>query len=246
MISRKPCRSSPLHNPLNLLVRQESYQWEEDRFDDFVGIEFKIQNIGNEFLEDMFIGFFADCDAGPRERDNYWEDDATDRVFIPVSCTDLGPVQIDIAFTFDQDTDEGQTLGYFGVMFLGHTTDPTGETAPRRVGISTYANFSGSQSFEEGGDPTNDFERYELLSQQTIERGGNVPRDYRMLVSAGPFAELAPDEELIFQVAFVAGLGHQQAFGPGRYRSERRQCAADFRRRLVQPRRFEIDGYRRA
>ncbi|MFQ5512561.1 MAG: hypothetical protein ACE5EO_12005 [Candidatus Krumholzibacteriia bacterium] len=197
----------PTHNPLNLLVRQESYQWEEDRFDDFVGMEFRITNIGTAVLEDLYIGFFADGDAGPRERDNYWEDDATGRIFVPVLCTDLGPVQIDVAYTFDPDTDEGQTPGYFGLMFLGHTTDPTGETAPERVGISTYANFAGSQSFEEGGDPTNDFERYELLSQEVIERDALVPRDYRMLVSAGPFAELFPDTTLIFQVAFVIGRG---------------------------------------
>ncbi|MCZ6765609.1 MAG: hypothetical protein O7D32_01620 [bacterium] len=99
------------------------------------------------------------------------------------------------------------TLGYFGVMFLGHTTDPTGEFAPQRVGISTYANFAGSQAFEDGGDPGNDFERYELLSQQTIERDALVPRDYRMLVSAGPFSELFPDSVLIFQVCFVVGAG---------------------------------------
>jgi hypothetical protein len=189
------------------MIRQESYQWEEDRFDDFVGIEYKITNIGNDILEDLYIGFFADCDAGPRDRDNYWEDDATGRLFVPVACTDLGPVQVDIAYTFDPDGDEGQTLGYFGVMFLGHTTDPTGQSAPARVGISTYANFSGDAPFEAGGDPTNDFERYELLSQQIIEREAVIPRDYRMLVSAGPFGELLPESTLVFQVAFAAGAG---------------------------------------
>jgi hypothetical protein len=196
----------PQHNPLHVMVRQESYQWEEDRFDDFIGIEYKITNIGTDVLEELYIGFFADCDAGKRDADNYWEDDATGRFFRPVACTDLGPVQIDFAYTYDVDGDEGDTEGYFGVMFLGHTTDPTGDTAPERVGISTYANFSGSQSFEEGGDPTNDFERYELLSQETIERDAAVPRDYRMLVSAGPFSTLFPGSTLVFQVAFVIGV----------------------------------------
>ncbi|MEE9271048.1 MAG: hypothetical protein V3V49_12395 [Candidatus Krumholzibacteria bacterium] len=200
----------PNHNPLNILVRQESYQWEEDRFDDFVGIEYHITNIGNTVLEDLYIGFFADCDAGSRDREKYWEDDATGRAFIPVLCTDLGPVQVDIAYTYDADGDDGQTTGYFGVMFLGHTTDPTGEFAPERVGISTYANFAGLAPFEDGGDPGNDFERYSLLSQQIIERDAEVPRDYRMLVSAGPFSELFPESTLVFQVAFVAGNG---AFG---------------------------------
>ncbi len=202
-------RIYPNHDPLKIMIRQESYQWEENRFDDFVGIEYKITNIGGGILEDLYIGFFADCDAGPRDRDDYWEDDATGRIFVPVACPDLGPVQIDIAYTFDPDGDEGQTPGYFGVMFLGHTTDPTGETAPGRVGISTYANFSGSQPFEDGGDPTNDFERYELLSQEIIERPQLIPRDYRMLVSAGPFAELFPESTLVFQVAFVVGAGFE-------------------------------------
>ncbi len=195
----------PQHNPLNLHVHQESYQWEEDRFDDFVGIQYWIVNAGTNTLEDVFIGFFADGDAGPRSVENYWEDDATGRIAIPVQCTDLGPVSMDIAFTFDADGDNGRTPGYLGIMFLDHTVDPTGEKAPKRVGISTYANFSGSASFADGGDPTNDFERYELLSSKTIERDAQVPRDYRMLMAAGPFQTLEPGDTLRFQTAFVIG-----------------------------------------
>jgi hypothetical protein len=198
-------RAFPQHNPLGLEVRQQSFQWEEDRYDDFVGIEFYITNAGNNVLEDVYVGFFADGDAGQRTTDRYYEDDATGRSFIPVECTDLGPVSMDIAYVFDADGDEGRTLGYLGIMFLGHTVDPTGEFAPRRVGISTYANFSGSASFEDGGDPTNDYERYELLSSKVIERNAQVPRDYRMLMAAGPFKELLPGSTLVFQTAFVIG-----------------------------------------
>jgi len=197
----------PQHNPLHLHVRQESYQWEEDRFDDFVGAQFYITNTGNDVLTDLYIGFFADGDAGPRDRENYWEDDATGFISIPVACTDLGPVSMDIAYVYDVDGDEGRTTGYLGVLFLGHTTDPNGETAPRRVGVSTYANFSGSQSFEDGGDPTNDFERYELLSARNKDRDATIPRDYRMMMAAGPFAELLPGSTLVFQTAFAIGEG---------------------------------------
>ncbi|MFQ5510974.1 MAG: hypothetical protein ACE5EO_03910 [Candidatus Krumholzibacteriia bacterium] len=42
----------PEHNPLQIQVRQESYQWDGDRFDDFVGVEYHIANIGTEILED--------------------------------------------------------------------------------------------------------------------------------------------------------------------------------------------------
>jgi hypothetical protein len=194
----------PQHNPLHLHVRQETYQWEEDRFDDFVGAQFWITNTGSDVLQDVYIGFFADGDAGPRSKENYWEDDGTGHLQEP-KCTDLGPVSMDIAYTYDVDGDDGQTEGYFGIMFLGHTTDPNGEFAPRRVGISTYANFSGNASFEDGGDPTNDRERYELLSSKTIERDATIPRDYRMLMAAGPFAQLLPGSTLVFQTAFVIG-----------------------------------------
>jgi len=194
----------PQHNPLNLHVRQESYQWEEDRFDDFVGAQFYITNVGNDVLQDVYIGFFADGDAGARTAENYWEDDGTG--FIRASrCTDLGPVRMDIAYVYDVDGDEGKTAGYLGVMFLGHTTDPTGDFAPRQVGVATYANFSGSASYEDGGDPTNDFERYELLSSEIVERNAEVPRDYRMMMAAGPFRELQPNSTLVFQTAFVIG-----------------------------------------
>jgi hypothetical protein len=125
-------------------------------------------------------------------------------------CTDRGPVRgADIAYTADDDGDGGATPGWFGIMFLGHTTDPTGLTAPFGVGLSTYAHFSGRQPFSLGGDPSNDFERYEILAQGSIDSDGTEARDYRMLVSVGPFRELAPDNTLVVQLAFVAGEGEE-------------------------------------
>jgi len=195
----------PQHNPLNLHIRQESYQWEEDRFDDFVGSVFYITNNGSDILEDMYIGFFADSDAGDRDEDNYWEDDGAARMLEPAVCTDLGPVSLDIAFCYDIDGDGGKTPGYFGIMFLDHPIDPTGDNGPAVVGIVTYANFSGSASYDEGGDPTNDFERYELMSSETIERAATVGRDYRMLMVGGPFKQIPPDCTMKIQTCFVVG-----------------------------------------
>lgn len=198
----------PQHNPLGLHVRQESYQWEEDRFDDFIGVQFTITNTGNDVLEDVYIGFFADGDVGPRGVENYWEDDGTGRIR-DGRCPDLGGVVLDIAYVYDVDGDDGRTPGYFGIMFLGHTTDPTGENAPRRIGISSYSNFSGTASFEDSGDPVDDFQRYELLSSPSIERDAGIPRDYRMLMAAGPFREMQPGSTLVFQTAFVVGAGRE-------------------------------------
>ena len=52
----------PAHNPLDIMVRQESYQWSDTRFDDFVGVEFTITNIGTKILQDVYVGILADSD----------------------------------------------------------------------------------------------------------------------------------------------------------------------------------------
>ncbi len=193
------------HNPLRLHVRQESYQWEEDRFDDFIGCVFYITNVGTSVLEDLYIGFFADGDCGSRDVDGYAEDDGAARLAVPVVCTDLGPVSLDIAYVYDIDGDDGQTPGYFGIMFLDHPVDPTGDSGPDHVGIVTYANFTGQASYDEGGDPDTDFQRYELMRSQTIRRDGTIGRDYRMLMVGGPFKEIPPDCTMKVQTCFVIG-----------------------------------------
>jgi hypothetical protein len=197
----------PEHNPLHLLVRQETYQWTDDRFDDFVAVVWRISNVGTDVLDDVYVALFADFDCGPRTLANYWMDDGTNFVRVPFVSPGIDPPYLDIAYGYDVDGDGGQTPAYLGMMMLDHPTDPAGVTAPTRVGVTTYANFSGDQSFEEGGDPTNDFERYEVLSQQIIERGIELPRDIRAVACTGPFSELLPGETMTVTVAFVAGQG---------------------------------------
>ena len=200
----------PEHTPLNLHVRQESYQWEDPQFYDFVGVDYFITNTSSSVHEDVYIGFFADGDAGPRDREQYWIDDATG-YWEGIRCAQRGdwevPVPISVAYFYDVDGDDGQTLGYFGILFLGHDTDPLGENAPRQVGLTSYRNFSGDQPYEQGGDPTNDFQRYELMSTTVFSRNQEVPRDYRMMMATGPFREFPPDSTMRLQVAFVIGEG---------------------------------------
>jgi hypothetical protein len=179
----------PEHNPLNIFVRERSYQWTDDDFDDFVGIDYEITNVGPNALDDVYFGIFLDGDVGNRNTPGYNEDDVVGFVRIPAVCTDYGGVSLDYGYVAD-----ATSSSTMGVMILDHVTDPGGfGFAPPRVGWTTFAHFNGSASFEDGGDPTNDFQRYELMSGRTIERDGTVPRDYRILLSVGPFAELLPE-----------------------------------------------------
>ncbi|UCF05174.1 MAG: T9SS type A sorting domain-containing protein [bacterium] len=196
----------PEHEPLNLLVRQESYQWDDPRFDDFVGIKFTITNTGNVLLEDVHLGFFADCDVGHRDRPQYWEDDA-EGSWRGARCTDIGPAHLNIGYCYDADGDEGMTTSYFGVMLLGHTIDPLGLRAPRHVELHAYRVFSGTQPYENGGDPVNDFQRYEVLSTWRIDANSPSPRDVRFVMSTGSFPELPPGETIVIHIGLVAGEG---------------------------------------
>jgi hypothetical protein len=193
----------PQHQPLNLFVREESFQFNNPDFDDFVGVTFLITNVGNKTIHDAYLGMFADGDVGFKTRPAYWDDDATALVHIPVDHGAHGVQPYDFAYWYDWNGDAGQATGYAGILILDHPTDPTGASAPPQVGVSAYAVFSGSQSFEDGGDPTNDFERYELMSAHHIDGPGSVARDYRVMVSCGPFASIAPGQTVKFSIALL-------------------------------------------
>jgi hypothetical protein len=213
---------NPEHRPLNVRIQQRSFAWSTPGSNEFIGFEYTIWNDGFETLRDVYIGFFVDSDAGPRDAEGYWTDDAgayeaLDTLYVDASRSDscaYDTLHIEICYMYDVP-DDGQTAtggdvdGYFGGMFLGHTTDPTGTRAPPQVGIHTAAFFSSSAPYPEG-DPRNDFERYDLLSRGTTPtRPASQPDDYRYCFSAGPFAELLPGESLTFQTAFVVGKLHK-------------------------------------
>jgi len=199
----------PDHSPLGVQVVQQTYAWENDDVDDFVGFEFLIKNISVMPIEDVYIGFYADSDIGLRARPQASEDDMAGYWEGMVRTQDGSCEFVSIGYMYDEDGDGGEAPGYFGICFLGHDTDPTGRTAPPRVEIRSFQAFSGRQPFDQGGDPTNDAERYELLSSESFDPNTQAGRssDFRILVSAGPFRVLEPDRTLQFQAAMVCGTG---------------------------------------
>ena len=171
------------------------------------------------------MGFFADCDIGPREAEQVAEDDLSG-FWEGVKEARLGNttknVKVSVGYMWDDDTDEGLSEGYIGLMFLG-ATDPSSEGAPQFISLNNFRMFAGSASFSQGGDPTNDEERYATMDGTApnslappFDNAGNsnFPRnpqiakkkdDYRMLVSAGPFELVEPGDTLTFQAALVLG-----------------------------------------
>ncbi|MEN8007021.1 MAG: hypothetical protein ABFS42_08395 [Candidatus Krumholzibacteriota bacterium] len=206
----------PDHTPMNLEMIQTTFQWENDQVDDFVGFDYTINNVGVTDIEDVYVGFYSDSDIGPRGQGGTAEDDMAgswpDIHGSPglVRASDGSFVPIQVGYMYDA-AESGRLEGYFGVVFLGHNVDPSGRFAPKSVGMRTFQSFSGLASFEQGGDPTNDEERYILLSSEVEDWDNNTltgkQADFRFLVSAGPFALLPPGESLTFQVGMVVGPG---------------------------------------
>ncbi len=202
----------PDHDPLNIQVLQQSFQWENENVDDFVGFQFEITNIGVSALQDVYLGIFADCDVGPRGGSGIAEDDLVTFARRNVRALDNSVVPLSVGAMYDADGDGGQSPGFFGMLFLNHPVDASGERAPPKVGITTFQAFSGNQPFERGGDPTNDAERYELLSRIEIDQTPALfldgkKNDFRFLMGSGPFNPLDPGQTLVIQAAFVVGAG---------------------------------------
>ncbi len=201
----------PEHTPLHIRVRQESYQWAEEGFNDFVGVHYCITNIGVDFLTDVYLGIYADVDAGPRQYGSYHMDDLVG-IWEGIDCAKKGDeevaVRVRVVYVYDNDGDGGKTPGYFGIALLNHSTNPLyGVTGSSRVRISTFHIFQGLQPYIGGGDPTNDFERYDVLSKQTKDENTDTPNDYRILIAVGPFNVLPPDSSIEFDIAYVCGEG---------------------------------------
>lgn len=219
--TRRAQEAFPDHTPMNLEIIQSSFQWENDLVDDFVGFDYQITNIGVTDIDKVYIGFFADSDIGPRgvsgtaddDMAGSWPTEHGSPGLVRASDGQWAPVQVGYMY----DASESELLdGYFGIVFLGHQIDPAGVKAPARVSMRTFQAFQGNASFEQGGDPSNDDESYQLLSAEREDWDNNTPTgkqsDFRFLVSAGPFSVLPPNETLNFQVGMVmgSGLGNEQ------------------------------------
>ncbi len=204
-----------LHRPLNLKVWQESYQWIGPNWDDFVGLHFVIENIGDETINNAYVGFMVDSDVGDvsLSQNSFHVDDLSNFISQDTTIIVLGApdekLSLNVAYMRDAEGgDDGSNAdGLFGVMFLGHTVDSTGINAPPKVEIHAYRSWSSGEE-----DPENDRERYRYLRGskkegpayvQDIDPPESRPADYRMLLSAGQFRQVRPGDLLEFDAAFV-------------------------------------------
>ncbi len=201
----------PEHNPLEVKVRQETYQWSEESSYNSVGVRYVISNQGYRFLENVYFGIYADLDAGPRSLPDYFKDDMIGS-WSGIWCAPTGaniemPERISTIYVYDDDGDGGKTKGYFGVVLLGARMyvgrDKWADMSSRPAAIHVFA---GLLPYERGGEPINDFQRYDLLSDGVMQPNTETMNDYKALMSVGPFF-LGPQQTIELNIAYTAGEG---------------------------------------
>ena len=102
-------RGSNTHWPLNVRVRQMSYQWSYDYIKNLVYVEFNITNMNiatQDTLFDCAMGIYMDCDVGPQ---SWGREKAADDKSGYVKGEGY-----EFAYTYDADGDGGLTTGLVG------------------------------------------------------------------------------------------------------------------------------------
>ncbi len=96
------------HIPLNVRVRQMSYQWSYDYIKNLVYVEFNITNMNElDTLYDCAMGVYMDSDVGPQA----WG--GNERSLDDISSYVAGE-SYEFAYTYDEDKDSGLTTGFIG------------------------------------------------------------------------------------------------------------------------------------
>jgi len=108
--------SSFRHHPMNIKVRQLSYQWSYEFIKNLVYVEFNITNMNPyDTLYDCAMAIYMDCDVGPQA----WEPDARSMDDVSGYVAGTG---YEFAYTRDFDGDGGLTPGWIGARVC--TPDP--------------------------------------------------------------------------------------------------------------------------
>jgi len=183
-----------LHNPLNIEVSQTSYSWSVGYAQDFILLDYKIKNIGQKTLENVYLGLYVDGDVNHVTNDvGGHEDDICGfrETFPSIAGGDLRDT-IDFAWIADNDGDPTND------MFDVHSaTSVAGvrvmrlSTMPVKVAFNWWTS-NGTSAFDWGpmmdairryfgtgglGTPEGDRNKYYLLS--------NGEHDYDQFLSAG-------------------------------------------------------------
>jgi hypothetical protein len=200
----------PNHRPLGLRVVQRAFTWYQAGLEDVVGLDFEITNVGHQTLDEVYLGFFVDCDIQARSEGSTLPDDMAGFFSGAVRDEDGLFYRADIAYMRD-GAEQNPLPGCFGVMLIDHTTEFIGRDAPFHPAVNSFQIFATNASVQQEGEPNNDADRYYLMSRNQHDRDTRPDEatDMKYLVSSGPFNHVDPGKTLNYRLALVIGDGLQ-------------------------------------
>ena len=220
--------------------RQLVWAYSIPGFTDFNVVNWHFINHAGHELDSVCIGFRVDFDAGPIDKSNFFSDDFDLNMYpfgnfaIETKDTDLRKqakgtypavpdanpdsalcprflVRVQGFSLADDDGDEGKTPGVVSFMLIDHTIDPLGTNGPHRVGFRAFRSFPAGQPYVQGGNPTIDQQRFELMTGTDnvgndlsnpgmlgfiTQPTGDQKADYSAWASIGPWLHWPADGEL--------------------------------------------------
>ncbi len=201
----------PEHQPLGVRVVQTAFAWDQGDYENLVGLDFDITNVGNHQLEDVYLGFYVDCDIQARNAGANRPNDLVGIYSGAVRAEDGFFYRVDMGYMWD-GAEEDPLPGYFGTLLADHKTAFDGVTAPFYPSINSFQVFSTQASTNQEGEPQNDNDRYYLMSRDHHDRTTRPDEkgDYKFLMSSGPFNPLEIGDSMKYSVAFVIGNGLEE------------------------------------
>lgn len=243
------------HIPLGLECRGRGWSYSLTQFENFAVVEFEIINVSGHMLDSVVVGFRVDMDCGPVSDPSYFNDDldvpqhpSGEFLFVPdvsdprlqsnhspdlfaayPSGTPLCPfenIRVNGFSVADDDGDLGRTSGVPSFLLFDHTVDPTGLNGPTRVGFRGFRSFPGGTPYIQGGNPTIDQQRFEMMfSTENIGEDGFINAepgeekgDYSAWGYIGPWFRLPPGGTITATVGMLVERGRHDAVS--RYRTE--------------------------
>jgi hypothetical protein len=202
----------PDHQPLQLDVHLETYNWNYSFANAFVILNYTFTNAGVDPIDSLFIGMFANAVV---RNTNITPAGSGGTAFYNKGGNGYND-SLYMGYCFDVNGDPGFTDSYFAHKFLGAETKD-GFLSPDID--SLFKSHYNAWMWNQSGDPflfspTDDLTRYKKmtggLNHKEEWQSKFVPQlvgpgNRSDLVSVGPFARLAPGDKIQIAFAIVCG-----------------------------------------
>ncbi len=170
---------SRAEDPLGLKIIQRSFSYADPENDDYLILENAIHNIGQETVEDFYLGLLFDWD-------------------IPLSSPDDDRIGFDstlsLFYQYDSETDLHASVVPLGVNLGGGLITSS---------LNFVTQIDNSSWLYDG---LTDEEKYLFLSGEMARNSSGEAKDWSQIASCGPFS-LAPKESVVVAFALVGGQG---------------------------------------